>query len=344
MSKRNIKEIAQQTGLSTATVSRILNDKLGHKPETILRVKALARELECKHSSRKKTVPATSKAIGVIVHLYSDFLDNNYTASLLNGITAFAAAQNYTVMLLTVTEETCNLDYIRKMIAFYRLQGVILPGNHFLYHLAKELGQLQVPAVTINTKQNPLISDVSTDSITRGEIAAKYLLNKGHTRLGIIAMADDDNHQQICRSFIETAKQYLPSEKILHWEYKSEKESIIHAVNTILHGSEPPTALYFVSSDLVRLFYPLILNSNLRIPEDISILSSEEKNELQGLGITTFIQPTRQIGETAVKLLLQQCCGQSSIQNEIFPCKLRERSSVSDRNSQHNEGSSTQPQ
>jgi DNA-binding LacI/PurR family transcriptional regulator len=237
-------------------------------------------------------------------------------------------------MLLTVTEETCNLNYIRSMIAFYRLRGVILPGNHYLYNLARELDQLQVPAVTINTKLNPHIPDVSTDLVSRGELAANYLLNKGHGRLGIISMANDAPHQQISKGFIETVKRHLPHEKVLHWEYKYEQESIIHAVNTILRGSEPPTALYFVSSDLVRLFYPLILNSKLRIPEDVSIVSSEEKNELQGLGITTFIQPTRQIGEAAAKLLFQQCSGQVPIQNETFSCKLRERSSVSDRNTQ----------
>ena len=327
MPKNNVQKIAERAGVSIATVSRILNGKLGHAPETILRVKTIADELaqENKHSA---PVSAISHAIGVVVYQYANFLNNVYTATLIDGIVSAANAQGYSTMLLTVTESTCNTEYIRNMTAFYRLHGLIIPGNHYLYKLILDLQKTHIPTVGINANIPGIDLNVYCDSFRSGNEAASYLINHGHRRVGFISISKDFNHVKLHDGFIQTYSKVHPEEKVLCWQFKDLQESIFGTLNTISCSAAPPTALYFTNSELARRFMLAFRNSNLRIPEDLSILSSEESGELLDFGVTTLAQPTHQMGEAAAKLLLQQIHKNNDVREVEFICSFKERSSI----------------
>lgn len=331
MPKNNVQQIAEKAGVSIATVSRILNGKLGHSPETIRRVKALADEL-ARENTPVAPSTAVSNAIGIVVYDYPNFLCNTYVATLLDGIVGAANAQGYSTMLITVAESTCNPEYIRNMIAFYRLQGVIIPGNHYLYKLIRDIKKLSIPAVSINSALPDMLPAVSTDAVRRGEDAANYLLNYGHRRVGIVTMTGDQDHAGICEGFFRIYRKFVPGEKVMHWEYRDIEDAIFYAVNTIAGAAVRPTALFFANSSLARRFYLALLDRNLEIPGDISILSCEEYGELVDIGITTLAQPTHQMGKAAAKLLLKQIHDPSEVQNEVFFCSFKERASIKNLN------------
>lgn len=333
MARNNVQKIAEKAGVSIATVSRILNGKLGHAPETIRRVQALARELAEETSKpQKNSVPCS--AIGVVVYQYPDFICNAYVSFLLDGIVSAANALGYSSMIITLSENTCNPEYLRNMVAFYRLQGLIIPGNHYLYKLLNEISRYDIPMVGINAVLQNSIPEVRADALRKGEEAASYLLHHRHRRVGLVSISGDSDHEHFCAGFRRIFQKSAPEEKIQHWLFHDINESIFGALNSIATSAAPPTALVFANSQLARRFYLGLRGSNIQIPEDISILSCEEHGELLDLGITTLAQPTQQMGKAAVKLLMKCIQSSEKVEDEVFICTFKERSSVRNLNTE----------
>ena len=78
LKKSTIKEIAKLAQVSTATVSRILNGKSGHRRDTEEYIRKIAAELESSRSPQY--------AIGILMFVSPDFMNNHYSSSLLTSI------------------------------------------------------------------------------------------------------------------------------------------------------------------------------------------------------------------------------------------------------------------
>lgn len=326
-----IKDIAVRAGVSTATVSRILNRKIGHSPATAMMINNIISEMEAENAMEER-IPIPD-CIGILLCVYRDFLYDEYPSALMTAIAETLSQGGCTMHLLTVSESRMNLEYVRKIVSYYHIKGLIVPAFDYLYELCAHLPQLNIPVVCIGRAVCDQFYQVTSDGRRAGSNAADYLWSRGHRRFGIIRMAQTNNEQRLrSEGFHAKLAELGNTEKIWCWEFRNTSDPLFPVVTEILNASAPPTAIFMTNSTLCRQFVDLLHRNGLRIPEEISLLSIEENGELYDLGITCLAQPVRQIGETAAKMLLKKLYGTEPRRVERFDCSLKERNSVANRN------------
>lgn len=192
-----IKDIARRAGVSTATVSKVLNQKdsvIGE--ETRQKVLSLARELHyTPNSLARSLVTRKSHVIGIIV---PDIL-NPYFTELVRACDDAARLRGYTTLV-------CNSEGIPEIetahltsFAGHRVDGVLLAASDVIPD-AELLDALRIPVVCMDREIGPvaqLVATVDTDYRSGAFQATRHLIEKGHTRIAFLSGAPDRSNTQI---------------------------------------------------------------------------------------------------------------------------------------------------
>ena len=228
-----------------------------------------------------------------------------------------------------------NLDHIRSLVIEHGIRALIVPEFNGPYSVSNELDRLGIPIVTIgNIELDGDKSEiVCTDNDTAGSDAANYLWSCGHRRFGVICM-DRRNlcHRQRVESFRQTvARLGGDPDEIYLREYYHIAESLAPVVTELRNlGDRRPTALLSTNSLLTLKLLNGLHDAGLRVPDDLSLLSFEEDRELAETipPVTVLAQPTRSMGELAVRRVMKAIRGFESQNEEILRCSLVVRRSV----------------
>lgn len=318
LKKSTIKEIAKLAQVSTATVSRILNGKSGHRRDTEEYIRKIAAELESSRSPQY--------AIGILMFVSPDFMNNHYSSSLLTSIYENMPAKGIIGIPITVTEATMNLEYIRTVIREYNIKGLIILMFERLDSIMAELKETGFPLVCIGySSQNPGCSVQSFD-YELGCNAINYLWSLGHRKFGILCMNRKVIGQELRLSgFYDTLKALGGSENDI-WlkEYYHLDNCIIPVAEFLNLGEKRPSAVFSTNSEVTIATIHELEQNGIRIPEDLSILSVEENGELGTLRtpVTVLQQQTKELGKRALNLLLRQIRGEAIECLEQIHCKF----------------------
>ena len=183
-----IKEVAKAAGVSTQTVSRVINDRPDVAPETRDRIhrtiaelgyqpSALARSLIQKRSYTLGVVTAGLKYIG--------------PSRTLNGITQQAEQSGYTLLLkeLSSFDAENTLPQIQALLS-HHVDGIVwavpqVGDNH--RWIETSLSEVPVPMVFLATEARAGLTVVNYDNFTGGRSATEHLLQQGYRHIGHIA-------------------------------------------------------------------------------------------------------------------------------------------------------------
>lgn len=327
MSCGNGKKIAELSGVSTATVSRILNGHRGHSRHTIAAVLNAAEQVAHEEAARKKTwIP---DCVGILLQTYPNFLADDYMSTLMSAILETLTNNGYAAQIISAPECKMSFKAVREMCLFHHVRGLIIPEFDYLYNLTDQLRKLNLPILCISDSGNSELYDVRTDDAGTGDLAASYLWNCGHRNLGIIHMrSTDKSHQHCCEGFVHRYRELGGQNKIVSWEYQNADDSLLPTVLAFLNSTKRPTAIYCTNSILTRGFLTECNRNNIVIPRDLSLISNEENNELLVYDVTVLAHPCRKIGECAANNLLRLITGKKVSSHVVFNCTLYERSSV----------------
>lgn len=327
-----IKEIAEQAKVSTATVSRILSGKSCHRPSTVRSVHAAIERLRaCSGPVLTGFESPAPESVGLVMFAYRDFLNTSYNATLVTAIMEALTAEDFSAQFIVLSPGRLNMEYIESLIREHRLKGLLIPEFDMLYAVSEQLDRLPIPVVCVGNLVD-CGSSVSSDSALAGRDAANYLWSCGHRRFGIISMSCTDHCQRLrIEGFCETIRELNGNPAgIWRREYQSLDDSVSGAVSALVNMPEPPTALLSTNSGMTLKLIAGLARSGRRIPEDISILSFEENGELEELPVPVSVirQPTRRLGEVAVRMLVNRIRGIAAPEHEVLNCSLIARASV----------------
>lgn len=170
-----IKEVAQLAGVSTATVSRIINGKGEASPETINKVLKIVQELNYRPNSVAKSL---SKRQSDLIALLIPNLDNPFFSELVKAIEKSANEQGYQIYLCNSEDNREKVEYYLEAMKDNYVAGAIINS---LYVTEADLDTLEasgIATITIDRAQflHPY-SAVSIDHVTGGYLAAKHLID-----------------------------------------------------------------------------------------------------------------------------------------------------------------------
>jgi len=332
-----IREVAKLAKVSTATVSRVLNNDSTYKmtDETKQRVldAVSALNYELPSSSAKQPVPSGNDAkIGCVLKLTKKKFNDPYFMSILSAAEDRLRAKGYELSFIRTSSDLEDRTHLQSIFQT-PVSGIILMDN-----LSDEVYQYvrkQVPHIVGIGTDRTDIDNVGYDRFGIGCEATEYLIKKGHTKIGFIGGSGPD--RDICESHryrgFQTAMHCANLPVNRNWVIDCEWDEDICAkkVDELCTTGDLPTAL-FVSSDLMAMAsMNRFFNNNIKVPEDMAIVSVTdiEVAKYANPPLTTYHIPAEEIGYAAADLLLNRINGYDLLpQKVLLPSNLIVRGTV----------------
>lgn len=307
-------EVAHRAGVSPATVSRVLNNSPLVKPETRDKIQRVLDEMRyMRNGAARALASRRSRTIGLIVPV----LGTAVFAEASQVIQACLQAERYSLLTAgTSYDSTQEFEAARTMIE-HGVDGLILVGTSHDPALFRLLNETQTPAVQIFAYDPASeLPCVGFDNFQASYDITNYLTSMGHTRVAIL-LSHTKNNDRISARF-EGIKACLRDHNL-----RINTDLIVEVGFTIVEGrgglrellsrGSPFTALA-CSGDVIAVGALLEARAQgIDVPKDLSItgfhdldLSSQMEPPL-----TTVQVPMKDMGTTAVKLLLATLNGTS---------------------------------
>lgn len=334
----NIKDIAKLAQVGVSTVSRVINNHTDVKESTREKVLGIIRESNyIPNNSARILKQHNTKNIGILVK----GVFNPFFSQITNVIGKIINENGYT-MIMRQNDYNIYQD-VDTLIAFVkekRLQGIICLGGNFTEITDDCFKEINVPIVltSVNTisKQGKIYySSIGIDNVKGAYNATTYLINKGHKNIALIL--GDVNDMGVSLWRLEGYKKALDekgidkeSDLILIGQYSSKGAYI--ATLELLKERKDITAIFALSDIMAIGAAKAILDSGLRIPEDISIVGFDgmDESEFYNPSITTVKQPKKLMAEMSINLLISLIKGETENKHALLETKLIERDSCFD--------------
>jgi len=174
-------------------------------------------------------------------------------------------------------------------------------------NVMEELANRNYTIVALNRKiNNQRINYISCDHLKGGYIATEYLLSNGHKRIGFVGIVDKFSFlRERYKGYLlaHHRHNFLPDiSLVVYTSFK--KEEIKKDVEKLLKKKEFPTALFLASGDFQEAVLEVLEDMNLRIPEDISIVSFDEVAGIsEENSLTVVEQPLKKMGQISAEML-----------------------------------------
>ncbi|MCM3765124.1 LacI family DNA-binding transcriptional regulator [Neobacillus niacini] len=318
--KITLKEIAKMAGVSTSTVSRVLNNSKPVNEEIRKRVLDVLKETNYLPFVAQNLVLQQERLlIGVICPQHS----NTVLDDLILGINRVCKIYGYdTVIGLTDSTRENEMHYIDLFSNVLSVQGIIFMGNQWDEQYTEITRKNIIPVVLAGQISSiPSIPSVHVDNLTASYEAVTYLILNGHRQ---IAMIRGTNGKSIREDRFTGYKNALadagiPFDERLVADSDFSIEGGGKAMASLLEQNTLPTAV-FCSTDSMAIGAINYLSDNgYRVPEDISVFGFD------GLEITKLVRPSLstveysavEIGMTATRNLIKLCKGEEHIAPHI---------------------------
>ena len=323
-----IYDVAEASGASISTISRVYNspelvneatrtkvletiERLGYVPKAEARARAL--QSRCR--------------VGVLTPF---FIAPSFVQRL-RGIDAALAQTNHELVIYTVESLSRLQGYLLNLPLTGDLDGLIIMSLPYDEAAAGRLSQHGPETVSIEFS-HPNFSSIEIDDAAGGEIAARYLVNKGHRRFGFIGDIDPPDYAinpaisrlQGFHKGLAEANLSLPDEYIR--SSHNDQELTQNAARWLLNLPEPPTAI-FAAADIQAIAVLKAARAlGLEVPKDLAIIGFDDLDLADYIGLTTIRQPLDDSGRIAAELLLSRLNNPSyPVQHVKLPLQVVER-------------------
>ncbi len=300
-------DVAQEAGVSYATVSRVLNNDPHVKPDTRERViRSITRLGYTVNQQARMLAGGRSHVIGLLV----PDLGTGYIGEIMRGIDEALAAAQYELMLYTTHRRKIKESAFVTSLTQGMTDGLllVLPRNPEEY--LASLRQRHFPYVLVDHQGiGDVESAVGATNRQGGYEATKFLIDLGHRRIGFISGSLDlgCSHDRLAGYQAALRDSALPTDPQLIQEGDFWQPSGYTAARNLLALPDPPTAI-FASNDVMAFgVMEAVRDRGLRIPEDVSIVGFDNIPQAEQVSpqLTTIEQPLASMGREAARMLLQ---------------------------------------
>ena len=335
----NLKTIAQKAGVSTATVSNVINGN-HHKVsrETIERVQKIIEETNYKpNATARSLVSKKSNIIGVVLPNIAEdqsFSVNPHYAQLLSLLEQYIRNQGYYMMMRCVQKS----KEIIPLFSSWNVDGIIFLGT-FWGEVEEIKQRLNVPMVFIDTYAEDLgIANVGVDDYKGGWLSAKYLLSKGHRKIAFVTpnISKLDVMQHRYEGFRDAcAEAGVEIGNKNTYLANTWYDSGVEAGKRIAAAETAYTAVAVVSDIAAFGVMEGLRMGGKRIPEDVSVIGFDNLLECQYSHprLTTISQNIEQkaskAGEWLFRMIRKEPMPEAWEKNDV---EVVERASVRDLN------------
>jgi LacI family transcriptional regulator len=280
--KPTLRDVAKMAGVSTATVSNVLNDSKNVGGEAKQRIHNAVRTLNYIPNNLAKSLRMKkSKLIGLMI---SD-ISNPFFPPVVRGIEDVLAKNGFNVLLCDTDSDPEKERRYLKVLLGRRIDGLIVSlagaeDAHFR--------DLDLPVVFFNRipDEGPF-NTVETENVEGGLLAADHLAKHGFRRIAVIAGPQhlSVGKERLVGFLNGIAKNGLPTDQRLIAVCPFTADAGYRAMESFMALPEPPEAVFTCNNALTIGAFRFLREGGFSIPRDIALIGYDD------LDWTTLVEP-----------------------------------------------------
>ncbi|WP_169309233.1 LacI family DNA-binding transcriptional regulator [Desulforhopalus sp. IMCC35007] len=303
-----ILDVARLAGVSTATVSRVINMPESVRENTRNKVLQAMEKCSYKYNSLARGfVTKRSNTIGLII----PNINNPVFAESTMGVQEHADKKNTRVILGNSYYKYSQEENLVKVLRESQIDGLIITTTNLKGNVLKNLVDEKFPFVLLfSTVKGGPFSAVGIDNYKGGYLATEHLVNLGHKRIGMVAgnfsMTDRSYHRwHGYKGCLRDSGLTYSKELLVQTDYSLSGGEA--SIKKLLCLPSPPTAV-FCSNDYIALgALKGARDMGLTLPADLSIVGFDDMQTASYMvpALTTVHQPAYEMGRRAAEVLFQ---------------------------------------
>ena len=313
-----IKDVARACGVSTATVSYVINGKHVLLPETREKVLVAMRELRYHPSAVARGLShKRMNTIGILFGTVNTgiVVNHPYSSSILQGILTAASASGYNATFYTDPWRTAD-----RSAASYRdrrTDGIVVVAPPTDSDVIQGLTRYDLSIVAVSYPGEAAgIASVDTDNVLGARLAIQHLLDLGHRRIahltGPLNMLSASLRAETYRSMMDGEYPGIPD--VYYGQPNAFDEAAAYMqTRHLLTMPNPPTAIFASNDQNAFGAMKAARDLGISVPVRLSIVGYDDTPEgaTTRPALTSVRQPLTLIGETAGRLLISQLAGEA---------------------------------
>jgi LacI family transcriptional regulator len=298
-------DVANDSGVSYQTVSRVINNHASVAEETRKRVLKSIKELNYRPNRAARSLVTNRSDTIAVISFGTTFYG---PGQMVSNIMQHAKNNGFRVspgslQQLGYKDVKAAIDELHELL----IDGIIMIAP-IVTDFISDIGELagDIPFIQIDTKPKPGIASVVIEQVHGSKLAVEHLINLGHRRIAEIS-GPLNWYDAIMRhqSWIDTMAQHrLPHHMSVEGNWSA--QSGYEGVQTLLNGGAQFTGLVVANDQMALGAISALNEQGFRIPEDVSVVGFDNIPESAYFlpALTTVHQDFTALGEQAVEYLV----------------------------------------
>lgn len=301
-----LEDVARAAGVDRSTASRVLNQQpLRIRDEKRVLIERVAAELGYHPSSAARGL--RRRQIGALGLLIPDFANPVY-ANVMRAAALRAEELGYAMLMAEIlsNERDTAGPVLRRLVREQRIDALIIATAQNADGLLSELERVRIPHVLAHRRTPKAKHSVVLDDEGAASLAAEYLIELGHTDLGVvIGPLGIDTAQRRLAGFLGSCERLgVPEPVVVSREFTA--RGGFDGMSAIVDGARRPSAV-FVSNLLAGAGALAALHARgIKVPDDISLIAYDDDDLANYLipPLTTISVPYDELGRVAVEMIV----------------------------------------
>ncbi|NII11646.1 LacI family DNA-binding transcriptional regulator [Oleiagrimonas sp. C23AA] len=306
--RARIEDVARQAGVSTKTVSRVLNHEPNVREQTRERVLEVVRKLDYRPNPSARSLAANRS---FLIALLYDNPSPNYVMEIQGGVLEACDAHQFSMMVRPLDSQAPDfVATVQSLIGQQRPDGLILtPPITDHPELLAHLDQLDLPYATVSSRIQGSIGVTMDETRAAAEITS-HLVRLGHRRIAHVighpAHGGSELRLAGYRKAMAEAGIDVRSEWVVPGAFSF--ASGVAAARQLMALDSPPTAIFAANDDMAAGVIWATADAGWRVPQDLSVAGFDDTPISRQVwpAVSTVRQPSRDMGRIAALQLLRR--------------------------------------
>lgn len=310
-------DVARTAGVSTTTVSHVLNDSRPVAKRTReLVLQAIAELGYVPNHQARSLVRATTQQLGVAMSMLT-----HHFAELANAIEQAASEAGYTLLLGNTNEDPATEQRVVEALRSRRVDGLLIAPSPAAGPMLAQLANSGLPTVLLDRSPDPRFDAICTENVEPFAQLVSHLAAIGHRRIALLSgmqgLTSSDRRIEGYRLGLEQAG--LPFDRELVGCGGSNTQMTYVAIDKLLDIDDPPTAVAAASNTMIIATVRALRRQGLAVPGDVAIVGFDDFDWADGFSprLSTVAQDNAALGRTAVDMLLKRISGVATAPREV---------------------------
>ena len=313
MKRISLKDVAKEAGISTSTVSFILNGRAREmriSKDLEKRVRIIADKLGYVPNQVAVSLrTGQSKMIGLIV----ESISGHFFGLLAKIIEDEAEKAGYKLLYSSTENRAQRGIEILKMFSQQQVDGYLITPAKGMEKAIQAIAKQNKPLVLIDSYfPSDSISHVLVDNHKGMMMGMKHLFEKGYKNIGFVTvdlpLVQIEERKKTFKDALAAKKIKKPDEQVLEIPYNTTREDIVKMIKKFIRDKPEMDAIFFATNYLGIQGLECIQEEGLQMPGDIAMICFDDHDlfRLFPKGITAIQQPIDEIAKKAISLLIKQ--------------------------------------